>query len=93
MQKISFLPPCYSGVRTEISNERFPDTVTYEAHKSVHVCSKQPVRPATNSRNLNPRNMRVSDLKMELQSRQLSTSGNKDVLIRRLEGTLASETI
>ena len=37
--------------------------------------------------------MKVSDLKMELQSRQLSTSGNKDVLIRRLEGTLASETI
>ena len=30
---------------------------------------------------------------MELQSRQLSTSGNKYVLIRRLEGALASETV
>ena len=80
-------------VLCSVCNERFPDTVTYEAHKSVHLCSKQPVGPATNSRNLNPRNMKVSDLKMELQSRQLSTSGNKDVLIRRLEGTLASETI
>ena len=67
-------------VLCSVCNERFPETVTYEAHKSVHLCSKQPVGPVTNSCNLNPRNMKVSDLKMELQSRQLSTSGNKDAL-------------
>ena len=35
--------------------------------------------------------MKVSDLKKEFQSRQLSTTGNKDILIRRLETALAGE--
>ena len=77
-------------VLCSVCNERFPETVTYEAHKSVHLCSRQPVGPVTNSCHLNPINMKVSDLKMELQSRQLSTSGNKQM---PNEGTLVSEII
>lgn len=72
-------------------NKRFPDTVTCEAHKRVHTRGRQSNTNETDSRNLNPKAMNVSDLKKELRSRQLSTTGNKDILIRRLEGALASE--
>lgn len=36
---------------------------------------------------VNPSSMRVGQLKDELRSRQLSSTGNKDVLVRCLEGS------
>ena len=70
-------------------NERFADPVSCEAHKRVHTRVRQSNTNVTASHNLHP--MKVSDLKKDLQSRQLSTTGNKDILIRRLQGALTSE--
>ena len=50
-------------------NKRFSDTVTCEAHKRVHTRGRQSNKSETDNRNLNPKAMKVSDLKKELRSR------------------------
>ena len=72
-------------------NERFPDNVSCQAHQRVHSRERESNTNNTDSRNLHPKTMKVSDLKKELQSRKLSTTGNKEILIRRLEGALTKE--
>ena len=72
-------------------NERFPDTVSCQAHQRMHSRERQSNTNNPDSRNLHPKTMKVSDLKKELQSRQLSTTGNKEILTRRLEGALTKE--
>ena len=67
----------FKPVLCSVCNERFPDVATCEAHKRAHTRDKHPNSRNTNSQNLNPRTMKVSDLKKELQSRQLSTTGNR----------------
>jgi len=50
-------------------------------------CHVAEVRSVT----LNPAAMTVPHLKEALRSRGLSITGNKEVLVRRLEGALAAE--
>ena len=72
-------------------SERFPDTVTYGVRKQLHTQGRQTNNNASDSRKLHFKTMTVSDLKRELQSRQLNTTGNKDILISCLKAALAGE--
>ena len=63
-------------------NERFPDTVSCQAHQR---CIQERDSNTNNSDGAN------CEHKKELQSRPLSTTGNKKILIRRLEGALTKE--
>jgi hypothetical protein len=65
-------------------NERFADTLIFEKHIKLHSSAT-----IENSRTLHPKSMKVTELKKELQGRGLSVSGNRDILIKRLEGHLA----
>ena len=67
-------------------DERFADKPSCEQHcKSFHSLGIPP------SRQLNPRDLTVAELKKELIKRGVVTSGSKDVLCKRLEGHLAGE--
>lgn len=62
---------------------RFVDTVSLDSHvKQDHAKLK-----AANQ--LIPINLNLNQLREELKLRKLSTSGNKEILRRRLEGALA----
>ena len=64
-------------------NKRFPDNLSLSSHhRSCHEARRVSV---------NPTSMTLGQLKEALRTRQLSTTGNKDVLVRRLEGALANE--
>ena len=66
-------------------NERFADNLSLSSHhRSCHVAEVRRV-------SVNPSSMTVGQLKDALRSRQLSTAGNKDILVRRLEGALTNE--
>ena len=66
-------------------NERFADNLSLSSHhRSCHVAEVRRV-------SVNPSSMTVGQLKEALCGRQLSTTGNKDVLVRRLEGALTNE--
>ena len=63
---------------------RFADRVTLESHlKQEHESKFVP------NRFINPANLNLNQLREELKSRKLSTTGNKEILRRRLEGALA----
>lgn len=67
---------------------RFPDKLYHNDHmKSAHQRHGN-----SSSLILNARTLTVSQLKDELRQRGLSTSGTKDILRRRLEGCMATET-
>ena len=66
--------------------EYFPDFISCDNHvKNRHA------KVLTNCKNIIPSILTVAQLKVYLSERKLSTSGNKDVLRRRLEGTLTTE--
>lgn len=66
--------------------KRFSDEASMETHMDIHKTKAQ-----LNSIKKNPKGMNVKELKAELNARNLSTTGNKDVLVRRLEGVIADE--
>ena len=49
------------------------------------------VQPQIRAVNKAPKDMTVDELKTELRARRLCTTGNKDILVRRLEGAIADE--
>lgn len=65
-------------------DKRFADPDSLESHSVVHKTTGQ--RPK--SQKLIPKTMSVEELKKTLKDRGLSTSGRKDILVRRLEGAL-----
>lgn len=69
-----------------ICKERFADNHILNEHIKVHSGNTM-----ENSRDLHPKSMKVVELKAELQKRGLSVTGNRDVLMKRLEGRLAGE--
>ena len=66
-------------------NARFADNLSLSSH--LNICNVAVVRSTT----LNPTAMTVSALKDALCGRGLSVTGNKEVLVKRLEGVLAAE--
>ena len=70
-------------------NQRFPDTAGLEVHtNAAHTNTFQSV--VTSVGNL--KSLTVEQLKNHLRAKGLSTSGKKDVLIRRLEGALSADS-
>ena len=67
--------------------KRFADNPGLDAHTKAMHSSVLSVGTRTEA----PRMMKVCELKESLRARGLSTSGNKDVLVRRLEGVLGDE--
>lgn len=66
-------------------NAHFADNLLLSSH--LKACCITGVRNST----ISPATMSVTQLKEALRSRGLNTKGNKDVLVRRLEGELAGE--
>ncbi|XP_078361840.1 uncharacterized protein LOC144646172 [Oculina patagonica] len=64
---------------------RFPDKATLESHITLHTF------PQIRAVNKAPKDMKVNELRNELRLRNLCTTGNKDILVRRLEGAVADE--
>ncbi|KAK2557030.1 hypothetical protein P5673_020881 [Acropora cervicornis] len=56
-----------------------------------HYESRMPSQGTQSSQHLTPKELSVAQLKKELKNRGLSTTGNKDILSRSLEGCLASQ--
>ena len=70
---------------------RFADHSSLETHvNTIHNASNGTVSYKL-SKKLNPKCMKVNELKEALKKRNLSTEGAKDILVRRLEGALAAE--
>lgn len=73
-------------VACPLCSERFPDKPSCDQHyKLIHSKGMQ------SSQHLQPKDLSVAELKEELRKRGLSTTGNKSVLSRRLEGCVAGE--
>ena len=73
-------------VACPLCREKFPDVPTCDQHYNViHSKGMQ------SSQHLTPKELSVAQLKKELKNRGLSTTGNKDILSRNLEGCLASQ--
>ena len=75
-------------VKCSSCGSQFADQPTLAAHMISHRSQTQ-IR-AVNKR---PNEMRVNELRTELRARKLCSTGNKDILVRRLEGALAEELI
>jgi hypothetical protein len=84
-EEIAILKP--KVVCTECS-KRFADNQSLQTHTISHTKSSQLSSPQSH---ITPKSMSVDNLKKELRVRGLSSSGRKDVLIRRLEGVLATD--
>ena len=74
--------------KCETCEMRFPDDLTLQAHKKCAHSSRGVTRPPVN---IDPKTMNMKALKEELRARGASLSGDKSLLVRRLEGILASE--
>lgn len=77
----SILKPITCGV----CSKRFPDIPSRDRHHNMVHCQDLQIF------NINAKQLSVAQLKEELRRRQLSTTGNKNILVSRLEGRLASE--
>lgn len=66
-------------------NTRFVDNLTLSSH--LKFCNATEVRSVA----INPTLMTVTGLKEALLTRGLSTAGNKEILVKCLEGALAGE--
>jgi hypothetical protein len=76
-------------IACSICNQRFPDTAGLEVHtNALHTRGFQSA--VTSIGNL--KSLTVEQLKNHLRVKGLSTSGKKDVLIRRLEGALSADS-
>lgn len=73
-------------VKCSICKNQFADEVTLTSHLASH--GSQPLIRAVNKA---PKDMKVNELKTELRARRLCETGNKDILVRRLEGAIADE--
>ena len=71
-----------------ICDRQFADKVSMAAHEATHKSQRQSGLKQVKK---NPKHMNINELKQELQSRNLSTAGRKDLLVRRLEGVLTDE--
>lgn len=69
-----------------LCSERFADKQSCDTHyKVIHTKGIQ------SSQHFHAKELSVAELKQELRKRELSTTANKSVLSRRLEGCLACE--
>lgn len=69
-----------------LCEERFPDQPSCDQYeKFVHEKGQQ------SSRHINTKALSVAEPKQKLKKRGLNTIGNKEVLFKRLEGSLAGE--
>ena len=73
-------------VKCSICKNQFADEVTMASHLASHG-SQNHIRAVRKA----PKDMKVDELKTELRARRLCTTGNKDILVRRLEGAIANE--
>mgnify|MGYP000258916937 CR=1 FL=1 len=73
-------------VKCSICKNQFANEVTLASHLASHGSQTQ-VRAVSKA----PKDMKVDELKTELCARRLCTTGNKDILVRRLEGAIADE--
>ena len=73
-------------VKCSICKNQFADEVTLASHLASHGSQTQ-IRAVSKA----PKDMKVDELKTELRARRLCTTGNKDILVRRLEGAIADE--
>ena len=72
--------------------ERFADISTMEVHvKQIHQSVKAIEETRKIKDKLHVRSMNVPAIKAELKKRNLALSGSKEILIKRLEGALATE--
>ncbi|KAK2550872.1 hypothetical protein P5673_028391 [Acropora cervicornis] len=73
-------------VKCSICKNQFADEVTLASHLASHGSQTQ-IKAVSKA----PKDMKVDELKTELRARRLCTTGNKDILVRRLEGAIADE--
>ena len=73
-------------VKCSVSKNQFAEEVTLTSPLASH--GSQPQIRAVNKA---PKDMKFNELKTELCERRLCTTGNKDILVRRLEGAIADE--
>ena len=71
-------------IECSICKERFSDVSVLNHHEKIHSSHGTQQNPKT----LIPQKMSVTELKKALKDMNKSTTGNKDVLCRRLEGLL-----
>ena len=73
-------------------NERFSDVTNLKAHTDIAHCSQTLATESTKSSHslikTRLKSMSVTELKAALREKGLSTSGNKEILVRRLESVL-----
>ena len=69
------------SVKCSTCRSQFADEATLAAHLASHRSSVQIITV-----NKAPKDMKGDERRTELRSRRLCTMGNKDVLVRRLEG-------
>ena len=65
-------------------DSQYPDKQSLESHVASHLSRVDSVT-------IHPGNMNLAQLRETLRARNLSTTGNKSVLVRRLEGALSGE--
>lgn len=85
----AFLKPPQCGT----CQSRVPDSVTLQSHVKSHHAWQNQVTGAERASMIHPTSMKVNELKKELKARGASLSGNKYLLIKRLEGLLSSEPL
>jgi len=69
-------------------DKRFADSLSLQTHETSSHSTSHFACEVT----VNPKGMSINQLKAALRSRGLGTSGNKDILVRRLEGALSTES-
>ena len=73
-------------------NERFSDVTNLKAHTDIVHCSQthatESTRPSHSLIKTRFKSMSVTELKTALREKGLSTSDNKEILVRRLESVL-----
>ncbi|PFX16929.1 hypothetical protein AWC38_SpisGene18772 [Stylophora pistillata] len=83
---VPFIKEHYADENKSVCKNQFADEVTLTSHLASH--GSQPLITAVNKA---PKDMKVNELKTELRARRLCETGNKDILVRRLEGAIADE--
>ncbi len=81
---VTILKPCVCN----ICNERFPDSAGLKVHKD-NLHGTKPANSVTHKQAF--KSLSVDNLKGLLREKGLSTSGRKEILLRRLEGAASGE--
>ncbi len=77
----------FKPIKCEKCDLRFADILLCKSHvDNVHKS-----KAVTNAKTIVPKTCKVAQLKFYLSERNMPVSGNRDALIRRLEGCLSKE--